>query len=189
MFVFFLLLLPAMQVMGQKKALIIIDIQNFYFPGGHVPLEGAMEAATRASMILDQFRSEGEMVLHVRHNYSPGGEIHKLVSPEGKEPVISKDHVNSFRGTSLDSILVSEGIKEIVFCGMQTHMCLEAGVRAANDLGYKCTVVADACATRDLKYGEHTVSARDVHLSTLQTLRGSYASIVSSEEYLQSIEK
>jgi nicotinamidase-related amidase len=71
---------------------------------------------------------------------------------------------------------------------MQTHMCLEAATRAAHDFGYECTVVEDACATRDLKYGEITVNARDVHYSTLATLK-SYSKIVKLTEFLESQNK
>ena len=66
---------------------------------------------------------------------------------------------------------------------MQTHMCLEAGTRAARDLGYNCVVVEDACSTRDLKYNDVVVKAKDVHYSTLATLK-SYAQVVRMKEYL-----
>lgn len=68
---------------------------------------------------------------------------------------------------------------------MQTHMCLEAATRAAHDFGYICTVVENACATRDLKFGEITVKAKDVHYSTLATLK-SYAKVVNLREFLES---
>ena len=68
------------------------------------------------------------------------------------------------------------GAKELVIVGMQTHMCLEAATRAAYDLGFKVTVVGDACATRDLTYGDRTVPAADVHASTLATLNRAAAS-------------
>jgi len=104
--------------------------------------------------------------------------------PTADEKVFTKKEVNCFLGTGLDEYLKENHIKYVVLAGMQTHMCLEAGTRAAHDLGYKCTVVSDACATRDLKFGDKTVSAEDVHLSTLATLK-SYATILSCEEYLK----
>jgi nicotinamidase-related amidase len=71
---------------------------------------------------------------------------------------------------------------------MQTHMCLEAATRAAHDMGYICTVVEDACATRDLKFGEVTVKAKDVHYSTLSTLK-SYGNVVNLKEFLENQNK
>jgi nicotinamidase-related amidase len=67
---------------------------------------------------------------------------------------------------------------------MQTHMCLEAAARAAHDLGFEVTVIGDACATRDLRYGDRTVPAADVHASTLATLDRTYARVVDTETFL-----
>jgi len=67
---------------------------------------------------------------------------------------------------------------------MQTHMCLEAATRAAADLGFECVVIGDACATRDLEFGDHTVAAADVHASTLATLDRTYAKVVDTETFL-----
>lgn len=167
-----------------KEALIIIDIQEFYFPGGDMALSEPGAAAENAALLLNHFRKENDLIIHVRHNYEPGGNISELVSPLGDEAVISKDQVNAFLGTSLDSILRSNDIRTLVLCGMQTHMCLEAATRAGADLGYNCIVIADACATRDITFGERTVVAEDVHTSTLASLR-SYAKILSVQQYLE----
>jgi nicotinamidase-related amidase len=70
-----------------------------------------------------------------------------------------------------------------VIAGMQTHMCVEAAVRAAADLGYEVTVVADACATRDVQHGGRTVAAADVHAATLATL-AAYATVTDTASLL-----
>jgi nicotinamidase-related amidase len=168
---------------AQKSALVIIDIQDFYFPEGDLPLDNPELAADNASLLLEHYRSNNDLVIHVRHNYEPGGGIYKIVSPVENEVVISKDQVNAFLGSNLDSILKSNSITDLVLCGMQTHMCLEAATRAASDLGYSCTVVEDACTTRQLKYGDAVVAAKDVHFVTLATLK-SYAKILSLAEFL-----
>jgi len=173
----------SLQVQAQNKALLLIDIQNFYFEGGDVPLDNPDAAALNAGLLLQQFRKTGDLIIHVRHNYQPGGEIHQYVSPASHELVISKDHVNAFRDTDLDLILKKNSITDLYICGMQTHMCLEAAVRAASDLEYKVSVVSDACATRDLQFGESMVSAEDVHISSLVTLK-SYAQIIKVSDYL-----
>ncbi len=166
-----------------STALILIDIQDFYFPEGAVELVEPEKAGEQAKQLLAHFRENNGVVVHVRHDFQPGGDIHKLVTPIVGEKVISKKEVNCFLGTDLELYLKTNNIKNVVLAGMQTHMCLEGGTRAAHDLGYNCTVVADACATRDLKFGETTVKASDVHASTLATLK-SYAKVVSLEEYL-----
>ena len=164
--------------------LILIDIQDFYFPGGDVPLVEPEAAALQAQKVLEYFRKNKGLVVHVKHAYEPGGDIHPLVKPVEREKVFTKKEVNSFLGTGLDEYLKENHIKYVVLAGMQTHMCLEGGTRAAHDLGYRCTVVEDACATRDLKYNNEVIPARQVHLSTLSTLK-SYARIVTTEEFLK----
>ncbi len=76
------------------------------------------------------------------------------------------------------------GVEQVVLVGMQTHMCLEAATRAAYDLGFQCVVIGDACATRDLTYGDTTVNAADVHASTLATLDRTYAKVVDTKTFL-----
>lgn len=166
-----------------STALILIDIQNFYFPGGAVELVKPEKAGEKAKQLLSYFRKNNGLVIHVAHSVKTGGEIHKLVAPIAGEKVIIKKEVNCFNGTDLNKYLQNNAIKNVVLVGMQTHMCLEGGTRAAYDLGYSCTVISDACATRNLKFGDVTVKAADVQASSLATLN-SYAKVLSLEEYL-----
>lgn len=168
-------------------ALLLIDIQNFYFPGGMLPLVNPEAAGLNARKILDKFRENDLLVVHIRHNAQAGAEIHKSVSPIEGEKVVSKNYANAFKGTDLLEFLKSNKIQHLVIVGMQTHMCVEAATRAARDFGFDCTVIADACATRDLKYGDTVIKALDVHLSTLSSLNGVYAKVMTTEEYLSSI--
>jgi len=179
-FVFFI---QGISGQGKNIALLIIDIQDFYFPGGRSELVAPEKAADNAALILAGFREKGLTVVHVRHNSEPGGTINFRVRPLDNERIFSKSEVNSFKGTGLHEYLQSEGTDTLVICGMQTHMCVEAAVRAASDLGYKCILIHDACATKDLKYGDRIIKSEDVHYSTLSTLR-SYCTVLSTEEYL-----
>ncbi len=171
-----------------STALIIIDIQNFYFPGGASELVEPEKAAEQAKILLNYFRENKGLIVHVKHDFSPGGEIHQLVKPLDNEKVFTKKEVNAFLNSGLNEYLKQNNIKYVTLCGMQTHMCLEAGTRAAHDFGYECTVIEDACATRDLKYGEVTVKAKDVHYSTLSTLKN-YGKVVSLKEFLENQNK
>jgi nicotinamidase-related amidase len=165
-------------------ALLIIDIQDFYFPGGAMPLEEPEAAAANAAKVLAAFRAAGRPVIHVRHDVKDGGAIHASVAPIEGEKVFTKSEVSCFNGTEVLAYLHELGIKRLVLVGMQTHMCLEAATRAAYDLGFECIVVGDACATRDLTYGGTTVKAADVHASTLATLDRTYATVVDTETFL-----
>lgn len=171
-----------------KSALLLIDIQNFYFPGGRSELVEPEKAAMNAAKLLDKFRKEGLPVIHVRHNSEPGGEINRTVEPLPGEKIISKNKVNCFIGTDLQDYLRSKEISTLVICGMQTHMCVEAAVRAAADLGFKCILIQDACATKDLQFDDKTIKAEDVHYSTLSTLK-SYATVESTDQFLEKKQK
>ncbi|RLD92295.1 MAG: cysteine hydrolase [Bacteroidetes bacterium] len=170
---------------GQKTALLIVDVQEFYFPGGRMQLENPELAGMNAGLLLDHFRNNEMLVYHVRHNFEPGGDIHPYVKPQEGEAVFSKDQVNSFAGTGLLEMMQQDSVEQVVICGMQTHMCVEAAVRAAHDFGFTCLVASDACATRALQFEEHIIPAKNVHYSTLSTLQGSYARVITTDAILR----
>ena len=167
-----------------RSALLIIDVHHFYFPGGAAALVEPERASRNAARILGSYRSSGDLVVHVRHAASEGAEIHEHVVPREGERVFTKTEVSCFNGTDLLAYLREEQVTELVICGMMTHMCVEAAVRAAHDLGFDVTVIGDACATRDLEFGGATIAAADVHASTLATLSRTYAKVVTTEEFL-----
>lgn len=171
------------QLQAQKTALLLIDIQEFYFPGGSLQLENPEQAGMNAGLLLEEFRKKECPVYHVRHNFEPGGNIHQYVKPAEGERIFSKDQVNAFLETGLLEVLQKDSIESIVICGMQTHMCVEAAVRAAHDFGFDCVLIEDACATRSLQYEEHIISAINVHFSSIQTLQ-SYAKVMSTSGFL-----
>jgi nicotinamidase-related amidase len=175
------------------RALVIIDIQNDYFPGGAMELEGADAAVARAAQALGRFRKDQLPIVHVRHlSVRPGStffipgtrgaEIHAAVAPKPGETVIEKNFPNSFRATGLQKHLENAGVKNLVVAGMMTHMCVDATVRQAADLGYAVTLLGDACATRAQSYGGEKVPARQVHAAFLAALNGFYAKVVQSHE-------
>ena len=169
---------------GSGSALVIIDVQHFYFPGGAASLVEPEKASRNASKVLGSFRSRGDLVVHVRHEASKGAEIHEHVAPAEGERVFTKTEVSCFNGTDLLTYLREKQVSQLVICGMMTHMCVEAAVRAAHDLGFEVTVIGDACATRDLEFEGTKIAAADVHASTLATLARTYAKVVTTEEFL-----
>lgn len=170
-----------------KTALIIIDVQDFYFPGGGYDLVNPEPAAKNAALLLKHFRQNKQLVVHVRHNAKTNANIHKLVQPLKTEKVISKNEVSCFKNTDLLDYLQKNKIKRLIICGMQTHMCVEAAVRAGSDHGFKCILIHDACATRDLKFQNKTVKAADVHNSTLSTLNRSYSKVIDTKAFLKEL--
>jgi nicotinamidase-related amidase len=188
---------PIQEARMSDTALVIIDIQNFYFEGGLIPLTKPQEAAEQAKRLLEAFRARHAPVFHVRHvpksvaivdgePADPQYRIRPIVAPAPGEPVVTKRFINSFRETDLLDLLRKAGVKKLVIAGMQTHMCVEGAARAASDLGFEVTVVHDACATRPLEFNGHTAPAIDAHTTALATIVGNYGKVVSVEEWLKS---
>ena len=177
-----------------STVLLLIDIQNDYFPGGRMELAGSMEAAEKASMLLRYFREKGMPRLHVQHISpqpdaafflpgEPGAAIHESVAPSGRESIVQKHFPNSFRKTNLLELLRDRDAERIVVCGMMTHMCIDATVRAAADLGFKVMIVADACATRPLQHDDIIIPAGYVHAAFLAALK-TYGQVLRMDEML-----
>jgi nicotinamidase-related amidase len=156
-------------------------------------LEGADAAAANASSVLKKFREQKQPVFHVKHlSVRPGStffipgtagaEIHAKVKPQDGETIIEKNFPNAFRNTQLKEMLAKHQIKQLVVAGMMTHMCVDASVRQAADLGYKVTLLADACATRAQSFGGESVPARQVHTAFLAALNGFYAKVIHAHE-------
>jgi len=178
-----------------SKVLLLIDLQNDYFPGGAMELVGADAAVARAAELLAAFRRSARSVIHVQHISTRAGatfflpdtrgaQIHPAVAPVAGEPLVVKHFPNSFRETGLLNLLQESRAQELVIAGMMTHMCVDTTVRAAADLGFQCHLASDACATRDLQWGGERVSAREVQLSYLAALNGSFASVKPAAELI-----
>jgi nicotinamidase-related amidase len=177
-----------------KTALLVIDIQKDYFPGGKYPLVEPLVAAKKAYMLLQCFREHSGHHIHIQHiSLEPdatffikgdnGSDIHDSAAHFVCEPIVYKHHPNSFRETNLLEMLKEWGIERVVIAGMMTHMCVDATARAAADLGFKVIVAEDACATRDLKYGGTTIPAEHVHKAFLAALK-SYGDVMKSDEVI-----
>jgi nicotinamidase-related amidase len=176
-----------------KQALLIVDIQNDYFPGGRMELVGSTEAGAEAGRLLRAFREKDEPVIHVQHvSKRPGAtfflpdtegvKIHESVAPLPSETVVTKHFPNGFRETTLLEILRSADIKRLVIAGMMTHMCIDTTTRAAADLGFENVLAHDACATRDLGFGSAKVAAKDVQTAFIAALNGAFAKVLSAKE-------
>lgn len=178
-----------------NKALVIIDLQNDYFPGGKNELVNSTEASLKAKELLTAFREKNLPVIHVQHLSvrpgstffvpgTPGAEIHDNVKPAEGEKIVVKSFPNSFRETDLQEYLKSLQIDHLVVAGMMSHMCVDATVRASKDFGYAVSVAADACATKDLSFDNRLVPAGEVHGAFMAALSYFYADVKSVSELI-----
>ncbi len=172
-----------------QAALLIIDAQNEYLDGT-LALPGIQPALDEIGTLLERARASGRPVIHVRHLGRPGGlfdaegragQIVGLLTPLSGETVVGKSLPNSFAGTDLKEKIDALGVKQLAVTGFMTHMCVSATVRSAVDHGLFSTVVASACATRDLPSatGDAPVPAQTVHEATLAALADRFAVVAA----------
>lgn len=179
-----------------NTALLLLEIQNDYFPNGRTPLEKSLEAAAKAQATLQIFRDKKLPVIHLQHistqpdaTYllpcTKGADFYNSVQPVKGETVIKKHYPNSFKDTSLLNHLIKNQINHLVICGMTTQNTVDATVRAACDLGFSCTVLQDACASRQLEFNHTVIPAQTVHYAFLAALQATCTSVLSTDDYLQ----
>lgn len=140
-----------------KNALIVIDIQNDYFPGGSFPLEQPEIACEAAISAIEKARGEGWLIVGIQHVatadapfFKPdtqGVNIHPdVVAALGDAPVIIKKEADSFFETNLEQLLRDHGITDVYLTGMMTQHCVTHTALSPQGLGMKMHVIANGCA-------------------------------------------
>lgn len=171
------------------SAVLMIDAQLEYV-SGRLVCDGVEAALEQGGKLIAKARAAGRPVIHIQHKGASGGVfdpdtdnflIAPQVAPSGGERVINKGLPNSFAGTDLESVFRSLGCSSLIIGGFMTHMCVSSTTRAALDLGIPCTVVADACATRDLPDAQgNVIRGRDLHRHELIALSDRFCPIAES---------
>ena len=165
-----------------------MTFRTIIFPAAVWSLSVVGAAAANARRLLDAFRKREKPVIHIQHVAAQAGatfflpdtngaQITQQVAPQADEIVIVKSYPNSFRDTPLLEILKQRNISDVLISGAMSHMCIDATVRAAFDLGFTCMVADDACATKNLTFRDKTIHASDVHAAFMAALSGSYATV------------
>ena len=173
-----------------NAALIVIDAQQEYFaPLGKVVLPEGPAAVKRIARVLEWARGQGRPVIHIVHEsrrpnaatFAPGSAtlaIHPDAAAAPGEPVLTKHLPGSFTGTGLEALLRERGIERVVLAGFMTQMCVDTTARQAAHLGFGVTVLADACAAKDVTGPDgRTIPAAQVHATHLGSLNGFLAEI------------
>lgn len=178
-----------------KQAVVVVDFQNDYLTSGAWPLSRIDDAVRNAAKVIQDARSKGIPIIHVRHESpagapffvagSPGAEIIPAVAPIDSEKVVVKNFPNAFRDTDLKTRLDEESVTDVIVIGAMSHMCIDATARAAFDQGYNVTVVEDAAATCDAEFNGMTVPADQVHGAFMYALGFAYGKVVKTDGYLK----
>ncbi len=180
--------------MNTHKALIVIDMQNDYYPGGRMELDRIEETHTNTLSLIKYARKRNMPIYFIQHladtnapffaEGTSGADLYEGLPISPDDTIITKHYPNSFRETTLLKKLSKHAITDLLICGAMTHMCIDTSVRAAYDLGYHVTLIGDACATRPLSYMGATVSSAQVQTAFLAALDGTFAEVVTVADIL-----
>jgi nicotinamidase-related amidase len=172
--------------------LVIIDAQKEYL-AGPLALTGIDAAVANIQQLLSAARAAGRPIVHVRHlgtlggmfnPQGPGGEFITGLEPLADETVIGKLLPSAFHGTELAKRLEDLGALDLIVCGFMSHSSVSTTVRAAKNLGFRCTLVEDACATRDLPYKGGVLSAQHVHETEMAIMGDNFATLALTRELI-----
>jgi nicotinamidase-related amidase len=173
--------------------LVLIDLQNEY-RAGPLALPAADAAIASTARLLARSRAAGAKIIHVAHKGRAGGlfdreaergAIVAELEPMPGEPVVEKTLPNAFAGTDLKERLAAAERKNVVLAGFMTHMCISSTARAALDLGFRVTIDAESCATRDLPDGRGgAIAAKTIHDVALVELSDRFAIIARDSNSL-----
>ena len=169
-----------------NASLLIIDAQNEYL-SGPLALSGMEAATANIALLLDAARKAKRPVIHIRHlgtvggMFAPQGErgaFIKGLEPQGDELIIEKRMPNAFNDTGLQKTLENLGSLDVIVCGFMSHSSVSTTVRAAKDYGLRCTLVEDACATRDLPTPDGgVISAQQVQRTEMAIMNDNFATL------------
>lgn len=143
------------------KALLVIDLQMDYFPGGQFPLWNAELTLENIERAIRVARERGVAIIHIQHIADPtagpapffnegsgGEEIHPRVRAAAPDaPVVVKHYADSFHKTQLDEVLTELGVTELLVCGMMTQNCVTHTAISKAAEKYVVTILPDCCTT------------------------------------------
>ena len=141
------------------KALLVIDLQNDYFPGGKFPLWNTDVVLENLELAIGKSNAQGIPVIHIQHiakgGLSPffnegtrGADIHlRILTAAPKSPVNVKEFADSFEQTNLEETLTRLGVTDLLVCGMMTQNCVTHTAISKAAEKYSVTILPDCCTT------------------------------------------
>ncbi|MES2674091.1 MAG: cysteine hydrolase family protein [Pseudomonadota bacterium] len=177
-----------------EAVVLVIDMQREYLDGA-VPLPDLSAAVAGTAKLIARAQVQNTPVIHVV-NQGPKGNL--LFNSEGPyyaeisdvaahsgESIVVKHLPNAFAGTNLHELIAETHRKQLIIAGCTTHVCVSATARAALDLGYQITVVANATTSRDLwDHKGSRIAAELVKQVALAELRDAFAVVVEDVDEL-----
>jgi ureidoacrylate peracid hydrolase len=99
------------------------------------------------------------------------------IKPSRMDHIVIKRRDSAFQDTEIGVWLKSIGIDTLVFCGIDTSICVEASLRDAFNNGYDVILISDATASGNIKHFE----------STVEVVRDYYGLVLDVKEFARHI--
>ena len=145
------------------KALLVVDLQNDYFPGGAYPLWNTAATLADIEQAIERARASGVPIILVQHvadssaGIAPffnagtaGAEVHPRIRAAAPDaPVVVKAFADGFVQTTLAEELVKVGATELLVCGMMTQNCVTHTAISKSAETYDVSILVDCCTTVD----------------------------------------
>ena len=161
-----------------NKALLIIDIQNDYFPGGKYPLWNADATLANIEHAIGAAKAKGVPVILVQHAADPargiapffnpgtdGVRIHPSILKAAPDaPVVVKAFADAFVRTDLEKVLAGLGVTELLVCGMMTQNCVTHTAISKSAEKFRVEILPDCCTTVDAMIHNIALSAVSTRL-------------------------
>ena len=159
------------------QALLVIDLQNDYFPGGKFPLWNTEVVLENIERAIGAANTLGIAVIHIQHiansemGIAPffnagttGADIHpRILAAAPNAPIVVKEFADSFEKTTLEETLAKQGVTDLLVCGMMTQNCVTHTAISKAAEKYAVTILPDCCTTVDAMIHNialHAVSTR-----------------------------
>jgi nicotinamidase-related amidase len=139
------------------KALLVIDMQNGSFTK-ETPRHNTVNVVSHINQLSDFFRSNNDIVIFIQHDgslnsdFMPGTKEWRILrdlKQHSSDQYISKTANDCFYKSSLQDVLLSKNINELVITGCATDFCVDATIKSAFTKDYNITVIKDAHTTAD----------------------------------------
>ncbi len=171
-----------------KRALIVVDVQNDFCPGGALGVERGDEVVAPLNKLIEEFLARGEVVVKSRDWHPPqtkhfqafggtwpvhcvqqthGAEFHERLTDDPRIIVVSKgtgdaDNYSAFDGTDLATLLSERGVTEIWVGGLATDYCVRQTVLDGLGAGFKVKAIGEAMRAVNLQPGDDLRAIREM---------------------------
>jgi nicotinamidase-related amidase len=177
------------------KALIVVDVQESFRQRPNWAEVSQPDIVDQVNRLAEHARANGDRVIWVLHAAAGSGGVFDpdsghvrlidgLIAKDG-EPTITKTSHNAFTTTNLQQVLVGQGIRDLIVCGIRTEQCCETTARVGSDLGFEVEFAIDATATMPMPHWndpDRILSTSDIIDRTAAALHGRFATVRTVSE-------